>query len=201
MFILTLQSGIPFTGISHTHCLAVCATPNDPRPEWMVQAVLGIRYYATTNVHFSRVALQKTDKNALPDNMCNLEKMHATKQRLPLPEPYDRMWSIIQKVIDSFHLGNHKNHECREFYNPDRIKKVHNLETANTQSCEITFSWLGKFKHMVFKMPKSHHLFFLHRLIVRRNNYLERTRAAGRTPLSTTAPNFRRTRNVEPAFV
>ncbi|OWA53423.1 hypothetical protein BV898_17853 [Hypsibius exemplaris] len=86
------------------------------------------------------------------DNMCNRNKMNAaTKHPLPLPPPYKQMWIKVRKVIDMFHLGNHKNHEnhknhknhenheCKEMYNPSQIKEENShLLTVNTQSAEIT---------------------------------------------------------------
>ena len=77
------------------------------------------------------------------DNMCNLDRMKATKKDLPLPPPFNKMWSSVSKIIDSFHLKNHKGENCKLLYNPEKLKVVH--ENYNTQACEQTFSntkWL-----------------------------------------------------------
>ncbi|XP_055345172.1 uncharacterized protein LOC129593019 [Paramacrobiotus metropolitanus] len=110
------------------------------------------------------------------DNMCNLERLKATLQKLSLPPPYDELWTKgMTKVIDGFHLGNHKGHKCHTKYNPDQIRAAYpNLLSANTQSCEQTFRWLGAFQHAMFKMTKYRQLFFLHRIVKRRNLYLEK---------------------------
>ncbi|XP_055352820.1 uncharacterized protein LOC129598789 [Paramacrobiotus metropolitanus] len=110
------------------------------------------------------------------DNMCNLDKIRATKVLLPLPYPYNSLWiNGMTKVIDGFHLSNHKSGDCHTKYNPEHIKQIHpNLETSNTQACEQTFSWLGAFQYALFQMPKYHQIFFLHRIVQRRNRYLEK---------------------------
>jgi len=57
------------------------------------------------------------------DNVCNLDRIHTAQQPLPLPAPLDQLWLETQKVIDVFHLSNHKREECRTTYNPSNIKK------------------------------------------------------------------------------
>uniref|UniRef100_A0A1X7SMA3 Uncharacterized protein n=1 Tax=Amphimedon queenslandica TaxID=400682 RepID=A0A1X7SMA3_AMPQE len=70
-------------------------------------------------------------------NMCNLDRMKATKKDLPLPPPFNKMWSSVSKIIDSFHLRNHKGENCKLLYNPEKLKVVH--ENYNTQACEDFF--------------------------------------------------------------
>ena len=43
----------------------------------------------------------------------------------------------------------------------------------NTQVGEQTFTWLYNFKHILCAMPKVHHLFYLHQMVVRRNFILQ----------------------------
>ena len=95
--------------------------------------------------------------------------MRAAKEDLPFPEPYHMLWKKVSKIIDSFHLKNHKREECHKKYNPAVLKDTY--PTYNTQSCEQTFAWLGKFHRILSSMPKVHNNFFLHRLIKRRNSY------------------------------
>ncbi|WAR06262.1 hypothetical protein MAR_021631 [Mya arenaria] len=84
------------------------------------------------------------------DNMCHLDSLRGSK------------------VIDRLHLSNHKNKKCHTKYNPDVLPAGY-----NTQAAEQTFSWLGRFKKVVNSMTQMHHLFYLHRMIKRRNSYTE----------------------------
>ena len=34
------------------------------------------------------------------DNMCHLDSLKASREPLPLPAPYDKMWTTITKVED-----------------------------------------------------------------------------------------------------
>ena len=115
------------------------------------------------------------------DNICNIERMRAARGDLPFPEPYNMLWKRISKIIDTFHLRNHKREECHKKYNPTALKDIH--PTYNTQACEQTFSWLGKFHRILSSMPKVHNNFFLHRLIKRRNLYNEYCYKHGKKPL------------------
>lgn len=114
------------------------------------------------------------------DNMCNLDKLRAAKRPLPLPEPYDKMWLKVKKVIDRLHLRNHKDPECRKKYYCDPSKKEY--EYLNTPVAEQVFSWAARFKKVLCAMPKRHFLFFYHRMVIRRNRYTEKCYKAGRTP-------------------
>lgn len=107
--------------------------------------------------------------------------MRAAKEDLPFPEPYNMLWRRVSKIIDSFHLRNHKREECHKKYSPVVLKETH--PTYNTQSCEQTFSWLGKFHRILSSMPKVHNNFFLHRLIKRRNAYNTYCYGHGKKPL------------------
>ena len=83
--------------------------------------------------------------------MCNLDKIAACQNELPLPEPYNTMWFEINKVIDGLHLRNHKGEHCHSKYNPSKIAETHpELEgTANTMAAEQTFVWLSRFKKVL----------------------------------------------------
>ncbi len=41
-------------------------------------------------------------------------------------------------------------------------------------TAEQTFAWLSRYRRIVPGMNKTHHLFFLHRTISRRNKYTEK---------------------------
>ena len=53
----------------------------------------------------------------------------------------------------------------------------------NTMCCEQTFVWLSKFKKIMCAMPKEHFHFYMHRLIKRRNTYIEFCYSCKRRPL------------------
>ena len=103
------------------------------------------------------------------DNMCNLCKLKAGRDPLPFEPPFDKIWLNVTKVIDSFHFRNHIDPQCKEKYSPALVKSQ-NLD-FNTMAGEQTFVWVSRFKHIICAMNKSHHLFYLHRMVRRRNKY------------------------------
>jgi len=115
------------------------------------------------------------------DNICNIERMRVAKKELPFQPPYNKMWLSVSKIIDSFHLKNHKRKECKELYNPKKLKEVH--PNFNTQTCEQTFSWLGRFHRILSSMPKIHNNFFIHRMVKKRNEYNSYCYSVGKKPL------------------
>ena len=122
------------------------------------------------------------------DNMCNVDRMKAAKENLPFEAPFNKLWISISKIIDVFHLKNHKRAECHSKYNPKALKETH--PTFNTQACEQTFSWLGRFHRILTSMPKVHNNFFLHRLVKRRNAYNSTCYSKGKKPV---LPNTKQT--------
>ncbi len=146
------------------------------------------------------------------DNMCNLNGMTVAKKELPLPIPFnrqvqldfqlflstvslsccvsfDRLWLSVSKIIDVFHLRNHKRPECHTEYNPQSLKEVH--PNYNTQACEQTFAWLGRFHKILSSVPKVHNHFFLHRLVKRRNLYNSQCYRKGKKPLLPNVKHFK----------
>ena len=124
------------------------------------------------------------------DNMCNLDRMKATKNNLPLPPPFDKMWSSVSKIIDSFHLKKHKGDNCKLLYNPEKLKEVH--ENYNTQACEQTYSWLSCFHRILSSVPRVHNHFFLHRMVKKRNKYNSYCYSQGK---KTVLPNVKHSSN------
>ena len=90
------------------------------------------------------------------DNMCNVCKLKASQQTLPLDPPFRDAWLQFKKVIDTFHLVTHVNPECHINFSPQALKEEH--PHANTQAGEQTFVWMGRFKHIVCAMNKTHHV-------------------------------------------
>ena len=115
------------------------------------------------------------------DNMCNLDRLRVSKQPLPLEPPLDQAWHNIEKVIDVFHFSNHISSACRTKYSPARVKEKN--PDFNTQAGEQTFVWVGRFKHILCAMKKCNHLFFLHRMVLRRNNYTCKCYFRGKKPI------------------
>ena len=58
------------------------------------------------------------------DNMYNVLRLKAAQIQLPLPGKYKHMWIKINKMVDGFHVSNHKRSICRTQLNPDHYKKL-----------------------------------------------------------------------------
>ena len=91
------------------------------------------------------------------------------------------IWSDVTKIIDTLHIRNHKDQHCRDTYNPQKIKD--NNPSLNTMCCEQTFVWLSRYKKIFSAMPKTHFHFYLHRMVTRRNRYIEYCYECKRRPL------------------
>ena len=72
------------------------------------------------------------------------------------------------QVVDLFHFPNHTDSECKRKYSPDAIRKKEEHKDWNMMCAEQTFVWL--IRKMMCAMNKTHHMFFLHRIIVHRND-------------------------------
>lgn len=115
------------------------------------------------------------------DNMCHLDGLNAAQKPLPFPDPLNKLWINVHKFIDVFHLRNHINPRCHQVYNPDRLATE--LPDMNTQAGEQTFTWIARFRHIVCAMNKHHHLFYIHRMVLRRNVYTSKCYAQGKKPI------------------
>ena len=91
----------------------------------------------------------------------------------------------LNKAIDGLHLRNHKNESRHKNYNPSRIAEMYPdlAESKNTMAAEQTFVWLGRLKKIMSSMGKTHHLFYLHRMVQRRNRYTSHCYKQKRKPL------------------
>lgn len=105
------------------------------------------------------------------DNMCHLNALRAAQDDLPLDAPYNQMWKQVTKIIDSLHIKNHIDEKCIQNYHPKKVKDAN--PSYNLMCAEQVFSWLSRFKRITSAMNKTHHCFFLHRIIKRRNRYTE----------------------------
>ncbi len=114
------------------------------------------------------------------DNICNVDRLKIARKQLPLPAPLNTVWLELNKVIDSFHLPNYKQ-PCHVKYSPVSLKEK--FPHANTEAGEQTFVWLGRFKRIVCSMNKVHHLFYMHRMIRRRNQYTAKCYRNGKKPI------------------
>ena len=116
------------------------------------------------------------------------------RKPLPIPPPYNEILMSVTKVhmlmflyiypvlnqfncmiivgeCDELHFRNHTDMVCREKYNPSTIKEKH--PGVSFMSAEQIFAWLSRFHTILSAMPKTHHLFYLHRLVEKRNAYTE----------------------------
>lgn len=121
------------------------------------------------------------------DNMCNLAKLKVAQELLPFSPPLDRLWLDIKKIIDVFHIKNHISQDCLSKFSPVEFKQDH--PTFNTQAGEQTFVWVHRFNHILCSMNKVHHLFYLHRMVLRRNRYTTKCYLTGRKPILPKAKN------------
>ena len=129
------------------------------------------------------------------DNMCQIVKLRVAQNDLPLPTPFNGMFKSINKIVDALHIRNHTQEMCHSDLHPDNIYEMYPelRGTRNTQAAEQTFVWLGRFKKIVSSMNKVHHLFYLHRLVVRRNRYIGKCYRMGKKPL---LPSMRNSKSV-----
>ena len=121
------------------------------------------------------------------DNMCHLDSLVAARKDLPLDPPYDKMWNKVTKIIDSLHIKNHTDQKCLQKYHPGTIKESH--PEYNLMCAEQTFTWLSRYKKILCSMNKTHHCFYLHRVIKRRNRYTELCIKIGRKVLLPVKPS------------
>jgi len=112
------------------------------------------------------------------DNMCHFNNLKVARKPLPLPGNFSNMWLDVKKIIDTLHIHNHKDERCRELYSPDHVKKEN--PQMNTMCYEQTFAWLSRYKRILSSMSKTHHQFYLHRMVKRRNGYIEHCYIHGR---------------------
>ena len=115
------------------------------------------------------------------DNMCHLDGMRVAQMPLPLEPPWNNMWTSVTKIIDSLHIRNHKDEKCQTVYHPSQVKEKH--PQYNLMCAEQVFTWLSRFKKITCAMNKTHHCFFLHRIVQRRNKYTEFCHCINRNPL------------------
>jgi hypothetical protein len=121
------------------------------------------------------------------DNMCHVDNLRISRNDLPLPRPYDKLWKCINKVIDRLHLRNHVDQKCHRVYNPDdKIPK-----NFNTMACEQTFVWASRFKKVMCAMPHIHQFFFLHRIVKYRNKYTEKCHVNSKVPMLPKVTNMK----------
>ena len=118
------------------------------------------------------------------DNLCNLDNLRAAREKLPLPSPYDELWLKVTKIIDSLHIQNHKRQHCQTFYGAKLKELKEESPDLNTMAAEQTFVWLARFKRILCAMDKCHHLFYIHRMVTRRNKYTEKCYQNGRKPVA-----------------
>ena len=77
-------------------------------------------------------------------NMCYLNWIMAVRALLPLQHPFNKLWLGFCKVIDVFHLFNHKRSEYETTYNLKDIQTKHpDLKKSKTKGAEQTVSFFS----------------------------------------------------------
>ena len=51
---------------------------------------------------------------------------------------------MTNKVIDDFHLSNHRDQSCKQKYSTETLRQT--KPDLNTSACEQTFAWLSQQK-------------------------------------------------------
>lgn len=124
------------------------------------------------------------------DNMCHLNNLRVARSPLPLPGDLKHIWQDVNKVIDDFHLKNHRDQSCKQKYTTETLRQTQ--PDVNTSACEQTFAWLSRHKKILCAMPKIHFHFYLHRMVKRRNRYISYCYANG---LRVVAPKPKASKN------
>lgn len=56
------------------------------------------------------------------DNMCHLNNLRVAQSPLPLPGKLKFIWNDTHKIIDDFHLKNHKDPRCAQNYSSTSLR-------------------------------------------------------------------------------
>ena len=99
----------------------------------------------------------------------------------PLKNQWMRCGWMLRRLLTYFTSKTIVASSAKKLYSPDAVKQNH--PHWNTQCGEQTFSWLHHFEHILCAMPKVHHLFYLHRMVLRRNMYTAKCYRKGKWPL------------------
>ena len=127
------------------------------------------------SVHKSNSSSQEKSSIYLAyDNVCNLAKLKVAQSPLPFPSPLIKFgwtWTTC------FTLKN--------IFLPNAIKSflLQKWRMNITQDGEQTFVWVHRFSHILCSMNKIHHLFYLHRMVIRRNEYTSKCYVNGKKTL------------------
>ncbi|CAE7578556.1 unnamed protein product [Symbiodinium sp. CCMP2592] len=75
----------------------------------------------------------------------------------------------VRYIVDKFHARGHVDEWCRLNCHPGLEENKACVEEINTSICEITFSWLARFKQMTRKMNRFTYWFFVQEVVDERN--------------------------------
>ena len=94
-------------------------------------------------------------------------------------------------MTDGLHIRNHKRTSCKTDLGPHGFDEMYPelKETRNSMAAEQVFIWLVIFKKILAAMPKEKHLSYLHRAIIRRNEYIGK-RLRAKRPVMTPKPSL-----------
>ena len=114
-------------------------------------------------------------------DMCHVDAINVAQKALRFHPPFDNEWLKANKIINSLHIAYNKSEGCKEKNNPAKLKDI--LPHRHTMAGKQTFTWLSRFKKILCSMPKVHHMFFLHRMVVCRNSYTVTYYKNGKKPV------------------
>ena len=95
-------------------------------------------------------------------------RAHCTEMAAQMAHP-----NIIY-VVDRFHAKGHVDEWCKQNCCPDAPGVPEIVGNANTSICEITFSWLARYKHMVRPLGRNVANYFLAEMVDHRNVHRSR---------------------------
>ena len=102
------------------------------------------------------------------DDMCHLRRyLEIRRHEDPV---YERLLAL-HLVVDKMHILNHKTRNddgkltyCGKWCDPRSKRHREVLVGRNTEACEQTFRWFGRFRFMANNMTKGRFNFFLRRM-------------------------------------
>lgn len=131
--------------------------------------------------HVTDIPEDQWDEIFISHDMCHVDRINVTQTALRFHPPFDNECLKANKIIDSLHIAYNKSEGCKEKYNPAKLKDI--LPDGHTTAGKQTFTRLSRFKKILCSMPKVHHMFFLHQMVVRRNAYTVTYYKNGKKPV------------------
>ena len=65
---------------------------------------------------------------------------------LPFMGKFKHMWTKVNKMVDGFHISNHKREICKTKLHPDKFKAAYPESKPNTMVADQLFAWLSIYR-------------------------------------------------------